>query len=42
MFHNMEVPFNDLTLQDNLKAISEIVIEDKNQDKKKLIIYYQI
>ena len=29
MFLNME-DFNDLTLHDNLKAISEIVIDDKN------------
>ena len=28
--------FNDLTLQDNLKAISEIVIEDKNLRQEKI------
>ena len=30
--------FNDLTLYENLKAISEIVIENKIIEKKKLII----
>ena len=30
--------FNDLTLHDNLKAISEIVIENKNKRSERLII----
>ena len=30
MFLNMVVIFSDLTLLENLKAIAEIVIEDKN------------
>ena len=33
--------FSDLTLQDNLKAISEIVIDDINLRKEKLITCFQ-
>jgi lipopolysaccharide export system ATP-binding protein len=36
MFHSTGGYFNDLTLHDNLKAVSEIVIDNKNLRKDKI------